>query len=235
MVIQKSYTYLLIDLLTIIVPFLFSFEKKMAFYKKWKALFPALAITGAFFIIWDLFLTEAHVWSFNPEYLTGISLWSLPLEEWLFFFAVPYSCVFIYESLNVLLKKDVFFSQRKNISVALIVIILTFVVSFPSGLYTITQLPMAAVLLAVTVMMDLKFMGKFYRAYLVSLIPFLIVNGILTALPVVMYNDNENSGLRVGSIPAEDLIYSMLLLLMNIALFECFKDKRSNGENILTA
>ena len=70
-------------------------------------------------------------------------------------------------------------------------------------------------------------MGKFYRAYLVSLIPFFIVNGILTSLPVVMYNDSENLGIRIFTIPIEDTMYSLLLLLMNIVLFEYFKNEKS--------
>ena len=66
-------------------------------------------------------------------------------------------------------------------------------------------------------------MGKFYRAYLVSLIPFFIVNGLLTCIPVVTYNNNENLGIRLGTIPVEDTIYLLLLLLMNIVIYEFFK------------
>ncbi|MEZ4686865.1 MAG: lycopene cyclase domain-containing protein [Bacteroidia bacterium] len=52
----------------------------------------------------------------------------------------------------------------------------------------------------------------------------MLVNGVLTALPVVWYNDLENLNLsRLGSIPVEDPFYGMLLLLMNISLFEWFK------------
>ncbi|MEP7171289.1 MAG: lycopene cyclase domain-containing protein [Bacteroidota bacterium] len=68
---------------------------------------------------------------------------------------------------------------------------------------------------------------KFYRAYLASQIPFLIVNGILTSLPVVTYNNNENIGVRIYTIPIEDFFYSMLMLLMNISVMEFFKRKQS--------
>jgi lycopene cyclase domain-containing protein len=61
----------------------------------------------------------------------------------------------------------------------------------------------------------------------VSLLPFFIVNGILTSLPVVMYNDSENLGIRIFTIPIEDTMYSLLLLLMNIVLFEYFKNEKS--------
>ena len=100
------YTYLLINIFSILIPLLFSFEKRLSFYKLWKALFPAVLITGSFFIVWDHYMTLWNVWQFNPAYVLGINVWGLPIEEWLFFLTIPYSCLFIYESLNFLIKKD---------------------------------------------------------------------------------------------------------------------------------
>lgn len=61
------------------------------------------------------------------------------------------------------------------------------------------------------------------------LIPFLIVNGILTGSyvdePIVWYNNAENLGIRIGTIPVEDTVYAMLLLMMNITFLERFSSK----------
>jgi len=72
-------------------------------------------------------------------------------------------------------------------------------------------------------------MGKFYISYLVSLIPFYIVNGILTAIPIVSYNNTENMGFRIGTIPFEDHFYSMSLILLNLVFFEYFRNGKKNG------
>jgi len=70
-----------------------------------------------------------------------------------------------------------------------------------------------------------QWLNRFYMAYVVSLLPFYIVNGILTAVPIVLYNNAENVGKRVGTIPVEDHFYSMALLVMNVGLFDYFKNK----------
>ena len=50
-----------------------------------------------------------------------------------------------------------------------------------------------------------------------------IINGILTSLPVVTYNDLHNLGLQIFTIPVEDFGYLFLLLLMNVTIYEYLK------------
>ena len=69
---DPRYTYLLINLGSILVPFIASFEPRLRFYRQWKALLPALLITLVFFIVWDHYLAAWDVWGFNPKYVLGI-------------------------------------------------------------------------------------------------------------------------------------------------------------------
>ena len=75
------------------------------------------------------------------------------------------------------------------------------------------------------------YLGRFLFAYLVHLIPFIICNGVLTGgltpEPVVIYNNAENLGIRIWTVPIEDTIYSMTLLLMNVSLFEYFRKRKT--------
>ena len=60
---------------------------------------------------------------------------------------------------------------------------------------------------------------QFWLAMLLTYVPFLIFNGLLTGIPIVVYNDAENWGIRVYTIPLEDFFYSLSLLGFNILVY----------------
>jgi lycopene cyclase domain-containing protein len=82
------------------------------------------------------------------------------------------------------------------------------------------------------VLLDAKWIGKFIAVYGVLLIPFSVVNGILTGSllpsPIVWYNDAHNLGVRIGTIPVEDIFYGFLLILLFVFIYE----KNSRGTKI---
>lgn len=221
-------TYLLINFLTVLFPVILSFDKRVRFFQSWKYIFPGLFISGLLFLFWDYLFTIYGVWSFNPDYVKGIYFLNLPLEEILFFVTVPFACIFIYECLNYYIKRDLLESVSVYITYLLIVLCAVLLVLFYDRVYTlITYGLLLVILLIAQFVLRLKFLSRFYLAYLVSLIPFYIVNGLLTSIPVVMYNNEENMAFRVGTIPFEDHFYSMAMLLLNIMFFEYFR-KRTN-------
>lgn len=223
-----KYTYLIINLFTVIFPVALSFDKRVAFYKSWKYLWPGMAITGLVFLFWDVLFTVYGVWSFNDAYITGIKFIGLPLEEILFFLTVPFACLFIYACLNYYVKWEPPFVLTRMISNLLIGASVSLLAYNYTRLYTAVTFGLLIVLLvALVYFIKVDWLGRFYMAFVVSLIPFYIVNGVLTAWPVVLYNSAQNMSLRVGTIPFEDHFYSMALLLMNVAFFEYFKSQKT--------
>jgi lycopene cyclase domain-containing protein len=219
-------TYLLINFLTVLFPVILSFDKRVRFFQSWKYIFPGLFISGLLFLFWDYLFTIYGVWSFNPDYVKGIYFLNLPLEEILFFVTVPFACIFIYECLNYYIKRDLLESVSVYITYLLITLCAVLLVLFYDRVYSlITYGLLLVILLIAQFVLSLKFLSRFYLAYLVSLIPFYIVNGLLTSIPVVMYNNEENMAFRVGTIPFEDHFYSMAMLLLNIMFFEYFRNR----------
>lgn len=223
---DKHYTYLLINFFTLFFPVVLSFDKRVAFYKSWKYIFPGLIITGLVFLIWDYIFTLYDVWSFNPEYVVGVYFLNLPLEEILFFITVPFACLFIYECLNYYVKDDILQPVSRAITVMLLVLSVIMLFFFNDRVYSLITFSLLFILSVWVLVKNPVYIGRFYLAYLVSLIPFYLVNGLLTSIPVVMYNDAENSGFRIGTIPFEDHFYSLAMLLSNVLFFEYFRRSR---------
>lgn len=222
----KNYTYLIILIASVAIPLALSFDSKVQFYKKLKYILPAILFTAAIFIAWDIRFTAANIWSFNPDYVIGKELKGMPIEEWMFFFAIPYSCMFIYEVLKVYLAKYEFPNPFLVLSLILIVVFGLISYLFRNQAYTFVTFLFSAIYLAYTVFRN-KFkphITKFYFSYFVSLIPFFIVNGILTGLPVVEYNPAEILNIRIFSIPIEDFSYLFLMLLMVSTIAELLKE-----------
>jgi lycopene cyclase domain-containing protein len=224
----KNFTYFIILIGSIAAPLTLSFDKKVQFYKNLKYLLPAILATAAIFWIWDIKFTAAQVWSFNTEYTIGKVFKGLPIEEWLFFIVVPYSCVFIYEVLKFYLKKYEYANPFLSLSLVLIVGFALISYFYRHQAYTFLTFLFSAVYLAYTVFRN-KFkphITKFYFAYFVSLVPFMVVNGILTSLPVVEYNTAHILNIRILNIPIEDSAYLFLMLLMVITIYENLKESR---------
>jgi len=198
----------------------------VAFYKSWKYLWPAILITGAVFLFWDIIFTVDGVWSFNSKYITGINVLGLPVEEILFFLTVPFACTFIYACLNYYLKWNINIRLTRILSNLVIIFSIFILVFYHHRLYTRISFTLTAFLMILfQFLLKVRWLNRFFVAYLVALVPFYIINGLLTGLPVVIYNNTQNMGIRLGTIPVEDHFYLMALLLMNIGLFEYFRNR----------
>jgi lycopene cyclase domain-containing protein len=229
-----KYTYFLIDFFSVLVPFIFSFHPRLKFYKHWNALFPAVIATAIVFIVWDMYFTRLKIWGFNREYLTGIYIGNLPVEEVLFFLCIPYSCVFTYACLLVITAKRMSKFAQSIISSSLIVLSGFMVLYFHELSYTAYTFALLAILLVIAqYILKADWLSRFYVTYLLLLLPFLIVNGLLTgtglAAPVVWYNHAAMVNLRILTIPFEDIFYGMNLILLNIIIYSLLGTRYIKG------
>ncbi|MCW2118973.1 lycopene cyclase domain-containing protein [Flavobacterium sp. 7A] len=232
--------YLILNIASFIIPFLYSFEKKMQFSKRWKAFFPSLLISAAFFISWDIYFTKIGVWHFNPRYHTGIEIFGLPIEEWLFFFCIPYASLFIHFAFHYFLPKITISIKNVFRIYALIIVLVSPILILNWGKwYTTVNYSLLIILLTYTVINSPKILQTFFITFLIILIPFALVNGILTGSfieqPVVYYNDLENLGFRLGTIPVEDIGYAFSMLLMTLVIMEKLENKEKKNEDSLVS
>ena len=223
-ILENRFLYFLLMAFSLSYPLAQSFEKRIQFYKKWSRFFRATFFMMLLFIPWDIWFTIQEVWSFNNKYTIGLKVFGLPIEEWLFFIVIPFACVFIYEVLNYFFKTK---SNRKPYVILSYVLALLFIVLaayFQDKIYTFICFTLNACMLCLVAIQKKSWLPKFYRAYAVSLLPFLLINGFLTGSftdePVVAYNVFEIIGIRVLQIPIEDSVYSMLMLLIVIYFYE---------------
>ena len=225
--------YLFLNIASFLIPFLYSFEKRMKYIRRWKVLFPSLILTGVFFIIWDIIFTQMGVWRFNPRYHSGIEFFGLPIEEWLFFICIPYASIFIHFSFqyffpNVALSN----TAVKGIYWFLMVITIPIVAINYDKWYTFINLSLFVIVITIAVFKVKQILNTYFITFLIILIPFLLVNGILTGSfieePVVFYNNNENLSIRLGTIPVEDVGYAFTMLLMSLVLIEILERKNES-------
>ncbi|HEY0030319.1 MAG TPA: lycopene cyclase domain-containing protein [Bacteroidia bacterium] len=222
------YTYILLLAFTLSYPLFKSFEKKVNYVSKWKHLLPALVFSASIFIAWDVWFTSIGIWQFNAQYVIGVFIAGLPIEEWLFFLIVPFSCVFIYEVMNYFVKKDILASYSKFISTLLILSLIAIGALYFERIYTsITFISLGVFLFIHQFILKSPYLGRFYLAWTVCLIPFTIVNGVLTAMPVLIYNNLYNLNIRIYTIPLEDVFYGMLNILLVITIYEYCKLRKS--------
>ncbi len=232
--------YLLINLGCISIPLIFSFHPWLKFYRNWKALFAGIIAMMLIFIPWDIYFTKIGVWGFNDEYISGIYLFNLPIEEWLFFICIPYACLFTYHCAK-------FFTKGKKLPdilhliawITAIICGLTAILHHDK-LYTFFAHFFCCILLLYhLIIRKSNYLKLFMLTFLVLLLPFVISNGFLTGVhfweypfintdveniteKIVWYNNTENLGIRIFTMPLDDISYGLTMLLLVTTVYETF-------------
>jgi lycopene cyclase domain-containing protein len=237
---MNSWLYLWVNVAVLSIPLVASFDRRVAFVQEWKAFWPACLMTMAGFIAWDVWFTDRGIWGFNPDYLVGLDILGLPLEEWLFFISVPYACVFTYACMKKYVPESPIGLAHRPISFSMLILCLGLAITFADRWYLGLTSALCAVWLFFVLLRWKPWMSHFWLSFGLLLIPFIISNGVLTGIDfwqyplmhsepatiadqIVWYDNDHNSGWLIFSMPADDLLYGMLLIGLNVTLFEWIK------------
>ena len=225
--------YTIINLLVILPVLALSFDKKVHFYTCFKPLFKAIFLVGGVFLLWDYVFTLHGVWGFNPRYLSGVYLFNLPLGEVLFFVTVPYACLFIDACYHAYLGVKM---NKWLILIFITAYLIGYLVFVQDnfGWYSLTNLFYFCILSFSLFINHPRLFYSFFPSFLISLVPFFIVNGILTGTgieeEIVWYSSSQFSGVRMLTIPYEDILYSFNLLMS--VKFVMMKFQNKSNEDI---
>ena len=241
---NPKYAYLLVDLFCLSGPFFLSFHKSVAFYKNFKPLAAGILLMSAVYLPWDILFTHWGIWNFNPKYTMQSRWFLLPIEEWLFFVAVPFACVFTFECVRYFKKTapSKRFTQITSFSILVISTVLCVFAAFEELWYTFSATLLCSALLLFHIQRRSEFLGYFLFAWFILLIPFYMSNGILTGLhfyeydlvntsqveiteAIVRYNNQFNLGIRIWSVPIEDFFYGLAMILLALTPYEYFRLK----------
>ena len=229
--------YVILNLAVLALPLLLSFDRRVAYFRRWPSVLVSIAVVGLVYLAWDVLATARGVWWFNQRFAGGSRIAGLPIGEILFFTTVPFSCLFVYEVIGAYGGDKVWRIPRLLWLILAGVLILGAVV-YRAQPYTLWVLLAAAGFLLVALLTPLLARRQFWIYMAISAVAFLITNGVLTALPVVGYSEAAIWGARVYTIPVEDFFYCFSLLGFNVLLHSKLRGRLSlapkvPGERVL--
>ncbi|MBB5440425.1 lycopene cyclase domain-containing protein [Pedobacter sp. AK017] len=233
---MMAYTYSLILFFTFIICFLASFDKRILFNRYFGPFIKAAILVAIPFISWDVWFTAKGVWWFNTAYTLGIVIAGLPLEEWLFFICIPFSCVFTYFCFDKFFKLEGL-SGFNNLIVFFSVIVCSVVALLHyDKIYTlVTALATITTLIYLHFIVRADWIGKASLVFTILMLGFFPVNGLLTgtglSTPIVNYNPGDFLGIRMLTIPIEDMVYGYTQFLLVLYFFRKFKHAQDESKN----
>lgn len=217
--------YLLLNVLILTGPLVMSFEKQIRFIDKWRYAWPAIVIAAIPYLIWDSLAAGTHWW-FNEKYILGWRLASLPLEEWLFFFTVPFAALFSWEVIRFHYSHDrkVHFMRRVRYAIYSLQLFGLLFFAYGKEYTGLMLIFLGAAAIVDRILKTNLLLRSSIFIYLAVLSGFILIfNGYLTGRPVVLYGEAYQLGLRIGTIPIEDFGYGISLILLVTILYEKFK------------
>ena len=225
--------YFLFNLFVLAGPFALSFDKKVNFKQYWPIVFPSIVFGSLFHLIWDYF-AAGHFWHYNPRFIFGLYVGSLPVEEILFFITVSYAVLFTWEVFLA------YFPNKSLSSSTHLLILISLCI--PAAYYfrlslNWTYTALVFLIMALALCADILSQNKhsvwnqrlWYSFLFLFFVMVLIANGYLTARPVVEYYDTWRSGIRLFTIPVEDFLFGLSHISIIMTIYSYLKSRKYHG------
>lgn len=206
--------------LTVVIPLVLSFARWQFRWSQqdWLRLLQVFVFVSVPFVLLDVLSHDRGWWAYNSHFITGVRLGGLPLEEIMFFFVIPFACLYLY-SAAVRAAKDSPIGLRWLWRVVLgvfTVASMALAVIQPEE-RTIVDVVLFTVVATVATVRPPTRIGALWLTVVVGL--FLVVNTVLTALPIVTYDPVFGSAYRLGTIPLEDVLYNFSFLYLALLVW----------------
>ncbi|GAB1463503.1 lycopene cyclase domain-containing protein [Pedobacter sp.] len=223
-----KFVFLALALAPLLLPLIFQVNKKIYSNGSFKPAVGAALISAIIFSVIAVLQHWFQVTSYKTGLNLGISIKEVPVELYILNFSFAFAALSIYQYLNVKFPNN----NLQRYSLALSNLLLGLCVAFLFFAYTkwytlFTFATLLVVLFLIEYVGKLRFMYKAYRAFLVSLVPFYVVYGIVFWSELFVVAPSQLSGMHIAKIPIETHFVVLAMLLLAIYMFEFFKSKKA--------
>ena len=214
--------YLLFNVLIACCPFVVRvFFQKVSLPQRTSA-FWSIILVAIIFCVWDIIATGIF-WKFNPTYILGWRIAGVPVEEVMFFFSVPYACLFLWENLSVG-RERIRYATQLTLFIIFVSMICGGIFILNNKYYTGIDLLVFGLVLALDWITKINVFftrkGLLFGGLVVVLT--FIFNLYLTVRPVVEYFHGMKTNINIITIPIEDFVYGLSLILFVVVFYEVF-------------
>ncbi|RYE38050.1 MAG: hypothetical protein EOP48_27700 [Sphingobacteriales bacterium] len=164
---------------------------------------------------------DQGIMSYRQDALGGRPFNGLPIVVPFLKFLLIISGLFLYAYLNKTIKMGGFEKYSFAVSNMLLGLCIAFGFFTNSRPYTLTTFVILFLLLiAIEYVGKIRFMGKFYRAFIAFVVPYWLINFILITQNIFAFDAEKRVKFNMGLVPIENIFMGMVMLLIAVFVYE---------------
>ncbi len=228
---MKQSAYLIIDAIIFVFALVLSLDKKPNFYKHWKGIVASLIGTTLIIGFTEVYFIDKNILTFDKQWVGTDDYFGLPVVEWLSVIAFAFASTVIYQWLKVYTGR--YYKTSGNyFFIGLGLFLLVAGCLNLSHIYSSVFFLSSGILLLLHVaIFRSKYTGTFMFAFVFIFVIFIIDRLVLARLPVSQLQEISTTSIRFYGMPLEDLVFILLLSLVDITLYESSKKLLEGRKN----